>query len=344
MFGFLSKEEIKPSVKKDLGPKIYEPFEKPLDGLKSTPRDPLTLDQEKQYLEVLNHFLNDELSLPVREKPEDSLELRKLTYDEKSWLTRDCILRYIRACNWKLSDAIKRLENSLIWRRDFGISGGEFQTLTEDVVAIENETGKQLIFGYDNGCRPCLFLRNGKQNTKASFRQIQHLIFMLESVIDFMPPGEDNLALCVDFKAYPEISIKGANMPSVSVGKQILHILQYHYPERLGRALFVNIPWYARIFLDICYPFVDPYTKQKISFDKPFSEFIPLAQLGVEYDGDANFEYVHEKYWAALNRIKDTKRKHYMDRFEKLGATIGLNELDLRSDAPIVDGKVIYKQ
>lgn len=328
MFG--RKKTISPQQStKNLGPKVYLPPADPLPEVKPTPRSALSEGEEQKYEVILKHFQDDALQLPVSEKEEEKKS--PLTREEKLWLTRDCMLRYARACSWKVEEAIKRIESSIVWRREFGIAGGEFQTLFPDMVSVENETGKQVIFGFDHGARPCLFLKNGRQNTKPSFRQIQHLIFMLETVIRFMPPGEDNLALCVDFKSYPEVALKGSNMPSVGVGKQVLHILQYHYPERLGRALFINIPWYAWAFLKICYPFVDPYTKQKIAFDEPFTSFIPLDQLDQIYGGNLNFEYDHSKYWTEMISIADSKYSQYMEKFDTLGGVIGLNEFDLRS-------------
>ncbi|GME73205.1 unnamed protein product [[Candida] boidinii] len=319
-------------------PKITKPFEHPVETPKETnngledisPSDDKT--KFRKYEIVLNHFRDLDKKYPIKENncPEEDYEA--LTDFEKSWLTKECILRYLRACNWDENQAIQRITNSIAWRREFGIAGGKFQTLTPEMVSVENETGKQQIFGYDNGRRPCLFLMSGRQNTKTSMRQIQHLIFMLETTLDIMPQNQDKLALCVDFKSYHDVPgvLKSSSMPSVTVGKQVLHILQYHYPERLGRALFINIPFLAWAFLKICYPFVDPYTKQKIAFDTPFTEFIPSEQLALNYGGDINFQYVHEEYWPSLIELSSKRRDNYFKNFEKLGSEIGLSEIDLR--------------
>ncbi|GME86673.1 unnamed protein product [Ambrosiozyma monospora] len=255
---------------------------------------------------------------------------KALNEEEKAWLSRQCLLRYLRACDWKLEDAKKRIVNSLAWRREFGVAGGEFNSLTADVVKEENETGKQEIFGYDTESRPCLYLFNGRQNTKTSFRQIQHLIYMLEKAIDYMPRGQDKLCLCVDFKKYPEFCTYESKVPAISVGKQVLGILQYHYPERLGRALFVNIPLIVWTFLKLCWPFVDNFTKQKVKFDEPFKLFIDPSQLAVNYGGDVNFVYDHDAYWDDFVKIADQKRAKMMENYKKLGGGIGLSETDLK--------------
>lgn len=58
---------------------------------------------------------------------------------------------------------------------------------------------------------------------------------MLERVIDLMVPGQETLSLLVNFK-----ESSAGNNPSVGQGRQVLSILQTHYPERLGRALVIN--------------------------------------------------------------------------------------------------------
>jgi len=50
-----------------------------------------------------------------------------------------------------------------------------------------------------------------------------------------MPQGVQTLALLVDFK-----NSSNSKNPSAGTGKTVLHILQTHYPERLGKALVIN--------------------------------------------------------------------------------------------------------
>jgi CRAL/TRIO domain len=50
-----------------------------------------------------------------------------------------------------------------------------------------------------------------------------------------MPQGVETLALLVDFK-----NSSSSKNPSAGTGRQVLHILQTHYPERLGKALVIN--------------------------------------------------------------------------------------------------------
>lgn len=104
---------------------------------------------------------------------------------------------------------------------------------TAEYFSEENATGKQVIMGYDIAARPCLYLNPGQQNTPRSDKQIQHLVFSLERVIDLMQPGQETLVLLINYKE----AVKG---PSGGQGRQVLKILQSHYPERLGKALLIN--------------------------------------------------------------------------------------------------------
>lgn len=318
--------------------KCHVPFDKPLYPIKRQEFD-LDEEQQRKYDQMLEHFKQYAMKEhPVSDKPDAPTCL--LTEEEKAWLTKECFLRYLRATKWKLDAAIKRMEDSIIWRRTFGLvalpEDVEKKTLiTADLVEEENKSGKNLVVGYDIDNRPCLYLRNGYQNTNPSMRQVQHLVFMLERVIQFMPPGQDTLALLIDFKAAPAHMNLSSKFPSYSISKQVLHILQHHYPERLGRGLFTNIPWIGYTFFKIMGPFIDPYTRLKTIYDQPFENFVPKEQLDKEFNGNLDFEYIHDIYWNTMNEMAEKKHNLYLENFRKLGGAIGVSEFDLRFDPEI---------
>ncbi|KAK9382587.1 CRAL-TRIO domain-containing protein [Kockiozyma suomiensis] len=302
----------------------YVPFSEPIPSCKPTPRPPLTAEEREKYNAVLEH-VKSITELPVAE---NSKEKAPLCDEELAWLTKECILRYLRATKWKESDAKKRIEGSIVWRREYGV-----RKLTADYISPEarlslyiNASGKQIILGFDFNARPCLYLHPSRQNTDKSDRQIQHLVYSLERVIDFMPSGQESLALLIDFK-----SSSASKNPSVNQGRQVLHILQTHYPERLGKALVINIPWFVWTFLKIIYPFIDPLTREKLVFSEPIDKYVPAAQLDSVFGGKSEFEYKHEVYWKALDEMASEKRARYMERWRALGGGVGLSEAALRA-------------
>lgn len=206
---------------------IKKPFARPVDTAKVVPRPELTADQKSKYETVLKS-VSEWTTVPTTSAKDSPTE--PITEDEQMFLTRECLLRYLRASKWNTADATTRLRETLTWRREYGL-----HKITADYISIENETGKQVILGYDIHARPCLYLNPAKQNTERSDRQIEHLVFMLERVIDLMGPEQETLSLLVNFKQ----TGAGQNA-SLAQGKQTLNVLQYHYPERLGRALVTN--------------------------------------------------------------------------------------------------------
>lgn len=206
---------------------IKKPFARPLDTAKPEEFPELTPQQQTKYEQVLE-AVSKWNTIPV--SLAKNAETTPLTDDERMFLTRDCLLRYLRATKWNASEAINRVHATLVWRRE---KIGD--KLTPEYISIENETGKQVILGWDIHARPCLYLLPKNQNTDKSPRQLEHLIFMMERLIDLLGPGQENIALLVNFG-----DTKSGQGATVSQAKETLHFLQNHYPERLGRALVIN--------------------------------------------------------------------------------------------------------
>lgn len=206
---------------------IQKPFPRPLDSAHPPTPAALTPEQQSKYDAVFK-AVSEWTTVPTTAAKNAPTE--PITDDERMFLTRECLLRYLRATKWNVREAITRLHQTLTWRREYGV-----ERLTADYISIENETGKQVLLGYDIHGRPCLYLLPSNQNTEKSDRQVEHLVFMLERVIDLMGPDQETVALVVNFN-----ETKSGQNATIGQAKQTLHILQNHYPERLGRALVIN--------------------------------------------------------------------------------------------------------
>ncbi|KAL9133894.1 MAG: hypothetical protein Q9175_004926 [Cornicularia normoerica] len=301
------------------------PFIHPTANSHPAPPKTLSPNQEAKYTSLLS-TVQSWATIPTLST--SSTAKQTLSDNERFWLTRECLLRYLRASKWNEAHAITRLQATLVWRREFKV-----ESHTADYISEENETGKQVIFGYDNEGRPCLYLNPHKQNTKGREKQMQHLVFMLERCIDLTPPGQETLAILVDYKQ----SRKGEN-PSVAQGRQVLSILQNHYPERLGNACVRNVPWIVWGFFKLINPFIDPLTREKMKFDVDMRKVVPPEQLMQGYGGDVEFEYEHEVYWPALNILAEERRMKIRQRWESVGKKIGESEKYLKGVGEAVGG------
>ncbi|KAI0830867.1 CRAL-TRIO domain-containing protein [Trametes gibbosa] len=238
-------------------------------------------DDQKSRLRALREYADTEL-LPKA----DSYHIWELR-----WLNRpDTIPRYMRAAKWNLDDAKKRLKSTLEWRRDY-----KPDLIPPDEVRIESETGKIIINGFDNDGRPIIYMRPGLENTETSPRQLRHLVWCLERAKDLMPPGQESVTIIIDYK-----STTLRSSPSVSVGRKVVHLLQNHYVETLGRGVIINLPMLLNFFFKGISPFLDPVTRDKMRFNPNLLELVPKAHLDAEFGGDFEYEFERNSYWEQI--------------------------------------------
>ncbi|KZT07736.1 CRAL/TRIO domain-containing protein [Laetiporus sulphureus 93-53] len=297
---------------------IHEPLPVPdIPEKLAQPPSQLTLSPEhqKMYDGVLAHFQSEEYALPKVEQGE-------LREEEKFWLSCECMLRYLRATKWSSTKAaIKRLEETLVWRREYGV----YDLITAEHVEPEAVTGKMFLFGYDVDGRPALYMRPSRQNTEESIVQMHYLTWIFERAIDLMGPGVENIALMVDFA-------DKAKNPSLAQTRNTLNIMQNHYPERLGRAFITNVPFLVNAFFKVISPFIDPVSREKMHFNPQCVKeglFTP-DQLVSEWNGDCVFEYQHDRYWPVLIRMCTERREKMMATWRELGGEVGLKEWDVK--------------
>ncbi|KAH8908380.1 CRAL/TRIO domain-containing protein [Coniochaeta sp. PMI_546] len=299
-------------AEKASGP-LKTPYPVPTSTSRPKEHSPLSDEQQKKYEWLL------EQAKSWKEVPSTKGKAGPLTENERFWLTRDCLLRYLRATKWIQKDAEKRLLDTLTWRREYGVD----DVLTWDHISPENETGKQIIVGYDKEGRPCHYLNPGRQNTDVSPRQNQHFIFMLERVIELMPAGVETIALLINFK---QSKTRKHTAPGIGQGREVLHMLQTHYPERLGKALIINVPWVVWGFFKLITPFIDPLTREKLKFNEDMRQYVPEGELWTEFGGKLEFEYDHATYWPALQKLCEEKRASRKQRWVAGGSHIGEHE------------------
>lgn len=287
----------------------------PTPDSKPYPRPELSPDQEVKY----KTLLSEAMQWTIITCDNHVSRSGPITSRERAWLTRECLLRYLRATKWSIDEAVKRIQATLAWRREYGLDD-----LTPDFLSPEQVTGKQIILGYDKLGRPCQYLSPGRQNTDPSPRQIQHLFYMLERMIDMMPPGVESLVLMVNFR--PSKERQDTTIP-VSMAREILSLLQNHYPERLGLVLMINVHWIIRAFLKIISVFMDPTTRDKFKFDDDTERHVPIEQLwSDDWPGQLDFEYDHDVYWPALNEECKQRRVSSAARWLAAGGVVGESE------------------
>ncbi|GAA5954211.1 hypothetical protein JCM21900_006963 [Sporobolomyces salmonicolor] len=332
------------------------PLARPDPSSKPLPPKELTPEQQEKHANLIAHFNQPDFKLPNSLKtlkaywaargggggsrfgglfgrsstplPEES-ELHPLTDVEKCYWSSQAFLRCLRAVKWDYTAAVRRAEETCVWRREYNVEG-----MKEEDVWREGETGKELVLGYDVDCRPVLYMHPYRQNTQTGPDQIAFVVWCLERTIDLAPPTDpatEMLCLCIDFGA----NLKDTKSQPTTLGqaRKVLEILQTYYCERLGKAVCVNIPQIFFAFYRLVSPFVDPITKEKIRFlDKPdATSLIPSQQLQTIFGGDINLQYDHSVYFPALTKLCMERKAANLNRWRKWGeGRCGLDEAVIR--------------
>jgi hypothetical protein len=94
------------------------PFPQPAQSAKRPSRVQLTEDEQSKY-NIVEEYLRNLTTLPVSSAKKNK-EFKPLSEKERFWLTRECILRYLRATKWNVNEAKKRIEGTIVWRREYG--------------------------------------------------------------------------------------------------------------------------------------------------------------------------------------------------------------------------------
>ncbi|KAG1728654.1 hypothetical protein EDB19DRAFT_153997 [Suillus lakei] len=194
---------------------IHVPLPVPTHPHEAAPPSALSETEQTSYDRVLQHFSAVDYTLPNVDQ-----ERAALTVDEKFWLSYECLLRYLRATNWNAHAAIKRLEDTLKWRREFGI----YDKITPEYLEPEAMNGKGFLFGYDPHGRPAIYVSPSKLSAEESPRTIQFIVWLLERAVDLMGPGVETLALLGDYA-------DNTQNPSFGMVRTVLG----HHPNTLPR-------------------------------------------------------------------------------------------------------------
>ncbi|KAG9000428.1 hypothetical protein FRB94_005441 [Tulasnella sp. JGI-2019a] len=120
----------------------------------------------------------------------------------------------------------------------------------------------------------------------------------------------------------------------VFLRRYMLSYLQNHYPERLGRALILNVPYLVSLFFKAILPFVDPVTREKIKFNPEVVKdgLFDADQVTTQWGGEAEIPYEHEVYWPAIIKMCGDRHQKQLEKWRALGGTVGLSEWEIFQD------------
>lgn len=201
---------------------------------------------------------------PVEQKKCEEI-VSKLTPEEVAAMPDELMpRRYLRGEKGKVDSAVKKLKNTLKWRKEFEVDKivqGGF----DDLMRNENATGKMYTRCYDKEGSAVMHMKPGLENTYSETDQMRHLVYILERAIAATNKRsngtQEKICILISFEGF-----SAWNSPPMSTTRHTLTILQDHYPERMKRAFICHPPAYFKVFWGLASPFIDPVTKEKVVF------------------------------------------------------------------------------
>ncbi|CAO1946749.1 unnamed protein product [Urochloa humidicola] len=210
--------------------------------------------------------------------------------------TDTVLLKFLRAREFKVKEAMAMLKSAVLWRKRFGIAS----LLDADLGLPELEN---VVFyrGVDRDGHPVCYNVYGEFQDKDLYekafgdeekreRFLKWRIQLLErgilSKLDFSPSGICSMVQVTDLKNSPPMLGKHR-----AVTRQAVALLQDNYPEFIAKKVFINVPWWYLAANKMMSPFLTQRTKSKFVFAstaksaETLFRYIAPEQVPVQFGG-----------------------------------------------------------
>eukprot|EP00002_Diphylleia_rotans_P041193 TRINITY_DN9960_c0_g1_i1.p1 TRINITY_DN9960_c0_g1~~TRINITY_DN9960_c0_g1_i1.p1 ORF type:complete len:250 (-),score=58.51 TRINITY_DN9960_c0_g1_i1:6-755(-) len=228
-----------------------------------------------------------------------------LLQEQLDWCDDMCKLRYLRARQYNVDKAEAMLRETLKWREEYK----PHLITVEDIFVEINNPGKMYVNGKDKLGRPVVYMKPRYDNSHEKEPKVKYMVYLMEQCCRMMDAksGVEKLVWFVDHRDAP-VMVGPAKM---SIALEILHVVQNHYPERLGVAYHIDPPFLLNAFFKVLHPFMDEVTKKKSVFvsgsigpgsskEKAFSEYFTPDLYETEYGGTIVTNYDVGEYSRRL--------------------------------------------
>lgn len=183
------------------------------------------------------------------------------------------ILRFYRGHKSKEESAYHALQRYIAWRTEEDVDTIDSR---KEEFQREIDSKKSIVGYFDKNGRPASFCFAHRHN--ANDRDIHQLrlltIWTLESLRKASKPDEERFVIGFDLSKF------SLSCMDYEVVKQLIQILQAHYPDTLESLYVVDAPMLFSACWMIIKHWIDPVTSQKI-------QFIRRADLTKFFDEDA---------------------------------------------------------
>ncbi|KAJ3707724.1 hypothetical protein LUZ61_011429 [Rhynchospora tenuis] len=297
------KTEEKEVVIEEDGAKTVEAIEETVVPVSSTatgttPEDTEVAAKEEAFPPAAQDQPVEEVAAALEEV---SIWGVPLVGDER---TDSVLLKFLRAREFKVKDAMTMLKNAVLWRKQFGI-----ESLLEEDLDLQEMNRVVFTCGVDRENHPVCYNVYGEFQNKDLYEKafgdeekrqrflkwrIQYLEKGIINQLDFKPGGVCSMVQVTDLKNSPSLG------KHRSVTKQAVTLFQDNYPEFIAKKVFINVPWWYLAVNRMISPFLTQRTKSKFVFAGPSKsaetlfryiapEQVPVQFGGLYREGESDF-------------------------------------------------------
>ncbi|KAJ0018427.1 hypothetical protein Pint_11338 [Pistacia integerrima] len=244
------------------------------------------------------------------------------------------LLKFLRAREFKVNDALEMLKKSLQWRKENNIDS----ILEEDVGADLGSAA--YMYGVDREGHPVCYNIFGVFDNEELYQKtlgteekrnefLRWRLRLMEKGIqklDLKPGGISSLLQINDLKNSPGPAKKELRIAM----KQAVGLLQDNYPEFVAKNFFINVPFWYYALNALLSPFFTQRTKSKFVVSRPAKvtetllKYISAEELPVHYGGfkrEDDFEFANEEPNVSEITVKAGSTESIEIPVDELGTT-----------------------
>ncbi|CAK7357359.1 unnamed protein product [Dovyalis caffra] len=260
------------------------------------------------------------------------------------------LLKFLRARDFKVNDALEMIKKTLQWRKE-----SDVDSILEEDLGVDLSSAFYMN-GIDREGHPVCYNIYGVFENKELYekafgdeekrKQFLRWRFQLMEKgiqkLDLKPGGVASILQISDLKNSPSPSKKELR---TSMSKAVT-LLQDNYPEFVARNIFINVPFWYYAFNAIISPFLTQRTKRKFVVARPAKttetllKYVPAEEVPVQYGGfkrENDFEFSSEDGEVSELLIKAGSTETVEIPAAEVGAT-------LLWDLTVVGWEVNYKE
>jgi hypothetical protein len=207
----------------------------------------------------------------------------------------DLFRRYIEACKGDRVFAMQRLRKTAEWR-----AAHQIDTILERPIPyfhllkknyVHTVIGRSIdglpvvVEGMGGFRQTMVALRNSGIVPNKPEEVIHQFVFVVEWITRVLEPTQfprGQFIRIYDFKGIHLGDI--ADHEAVNLGKQMMDVLENHYPERMAKAFVINVPRFFSAIWSVIKPLLDPHTAKKITVISKHSKVLPTLQEHISLD------------------------------------------------------------